>query len=81
MSRLSRVVCIALTLCSLSAFGKESLVFRTEWSHDAQSVTFKRSLAIRTLSVGREHYPQIRSFYKRVSTADQDNVILKKAAK
>lgn len=58
-----------------------ALVFTTQWDHDANSVTFKRSLAINTLAIERNYYPQVRSFYKRVSTADQDNLILKKAAK
>jgi len=58
-----------------------ALVFKTTWSRDAQSVTFKRSLTVNTLAIGIENYPQVRSFYARVSTADQDNVILKKTAK
>ena len=45
------------------------------------NVNVSRSFTVNTLAVERNYYPQIRSFYKRVSTADQDNVILKKAAK
>jgi len=58
-----------------------ALVFKTTWSRDAQSVTFKRTLTVNTLAIGIENYPQVRSFYTRVATADQDNVILKKTAK
>jgi len=58
-----------------------ALVFATKWSHDAQSVTFTRSFTVNTLAVDRQYYPQVKSFWKRVSTADQDSVILKKAAK
>jgi len=58
-----------------------ALAFKTTWSRDAQSVTFKRSLTVNTLAIARTSYAQVRSFYTRVSTADQDNVILKKAAK
>jgi len=58
-----------------------ALVFKTAWAHDAQSVTLQRTLTVNTLALDRNYYPQVRSFYKRVSTADQDNVVLKKAAK
>ena len=58
-----------------------ALIFKTTWSRDAQSVTFKRTLSVHTLAIARTSYPQVRSFYTRVSTADQDNLILKKTPK
>jgi hypothetical protein len=58
-----------------------ALVFKTTWSKDEHTVTFKRMLQVNTLSIERNYYPQVRSFYKRATAADQENVILKKAAK
>ncbi|HEY4642890.1 MAG TPA: DUF3857 domain-containing protein [Thermoanaerobaculia bacterium] len=59
----------------------QALIFKTTWSKDEHSVTFKRLLQVNTLSIERNYYPQIRSFYKRATAADQENVVLKKAAK
>jgi len=58
-----------------------ALRFKAGWSGDGQTVTFKRTMIIDTISVDRQYYAQIRSFYKRAATADQDTVVLKKAAK
>jgi len=59
----------------------QALVFKTTWSKDEHTVTFKRTFTINTLAIDRTYYPQVRSFFKRVSTGDQDNLVLKKAAK
>ena len=57
-----------------------AIAFKTAWSHDDHTVTLKRTFTVNTLAIDKSYYPQVRSFYKRMTTADQDNLILKKGA-
>jgi len=55
--------------------------YKTEWANANGTVTLKRSMSINTVLIGAENYKILRSFYSRVATADQETVVLKKAAK
>jgi Domain of Unknown Function with PDB structure (DUF3857)/Transglutaminase-like superfamily len=56
-----------------------ALVYKSEWAQNDRAVTFKRALTVHTVSIDVKSYPTVRSFYSKVATADQDNLVLKKS--
>ena len=57
-----------------------AIAFKTSWARADHAVTFHRAFTVNTLTIDRNYYVSVRSFYKRMQTADQENLILKKTA-
>jgi len=57
------------------------LVYSTKIDRAESSVHLARSLAVKTIGIDVEKYDVVRNFFKLVATADQDQLVLKKAAK
>ncbi|HWW61344.1 MAG TPA: DUF3857 domain-containing protein [Thermoanaerobaculia bacterium] len=55
--------------------------YSTQYANANGTLTLKRSMAINTVLIGADNYKVLRSFYSRVANADQETVVLKKAAK
>ena len=57
------------------------LAFTTQYQKTPESVRLVRNLSVKTVAIDAEKYNVVRNFFKQVATADQDQVVLKKAAK
>jgi hypothetical protein len=57
------------------------LVFNVRYDRTPEAVHLTRNLAVKTLSIDVAKYDIVRNFFKQVASADQDQVVLKKAAK
>ncbi len=57
------------------------LSFASKVERTESAVHLTRSLAVKTIAVDADKYKVVRDFFKGVATADQDQVVLKKAAK
>src|SRR5262249_44090249 len=57
------------------------IAFTSTVERTTSGVHLTRSLAVKTIAVDVEKYKVLRDFFKGVATADQDQVVLKKAAK
>lgn len=57
------------------------LVFASKVERTPAAVHLTRSLAVKTISIDADKYGVVRNFFKNVAAADQDQVVLKKAAK
>jgi hypothetical protein len=55
--------------------------FTTAWKRTDHAVTLDRTFTIDVGTVNPAYYKPLRSFYSRVVAADQENLVLKKAAK
>ncbi|HET7434220.1 MAG TPA: DUF3857 and transglutaminase domain-containing protein [Thermoanaerobaculia bacterium] len=55
-------------------------LYTADWKQNGGVVTLDRKMAMKTLVVDAANYRVIRSFYARTGTADQDALVLKKAA-
>lgn len=57
-----------------------AVVYTNEWGKTAEALTFRRKLVMATIYVDADKYRTVRGFYSRVGNADQESVVLKKAA-
>ena len=57
------------------------LAFTTQYQKTPEAVRLLRNLSVKTVAIDAEKYNVVRNFFKQVATADQDQVVLKKAAK
>jgi hypothetical protein len=57
------------------------MVFASKSERTPEAIHFTRNLAVKTISIGVDQYSVVREFFKQVAAADQDQVVLKKAAK
>ena len=57
------------------------LTFSEQVQQTPAALHLTRSLAVKTISIDVGQYSLVRDFFKQVATADQDQVVLKKAAK
>src|SRR4029079_2616974 len=69
----------ALPAAHNNDLGGLSFASKVERAWSAWHLT--RSLALKTIAVAAGKYKVVRDFFKGVATADQDQVVLKKAAK
>lgn len=69
------------TLPKATQVDKNIFRFRHSTKSDATTVTMTRVLTVNALSVGVEDYAIVRNFFGTVSTADDEMLILKTAAK
>ena len=58
-----------------------ALTFQTQYERMPTWVRLQRHLAVKTVSIEAGKYDAARDFFKQVATADQDQIVLKKAAK
>jgi len=58
-----------------------ALVYTAKYDRAPSSVRLTRALAVKTIGIAVDKYAIVRNFFNDVATADQDQVILKKAAK
>ena len=57
------------------------LTYSVQYDRAPASVHLVRELAVRTIGIDAEKYNVARDFFKQAATADQDQLVLKKAAK
>lgn len=55
-----------------------ALTFDSKWTRDETSVKYKRQLDTDTLLVGVENYKLVRSFFSKIQSADEENLVLRK---
>ena len=53
--------------------------FDAKWTGKDNVITLKRGFAVMGIAYPVSKYPEIRSFYSKVASSDQENVILKVA--
>jgi hypothetical protein len=58
-----------------------ALTFDAKYDRTPTSVHMTRNLAIKTVTIGVDKYSVARDFFKQVAVADQEQLVLKKAAK
>ncbi|MGH9420816.1 MAG: transglutaminase domain-containing protein, partial [Thermoanaerobaculia bacterium] len=56
------------------------LRYLTTYGKSDGTVRLARKVSVDTLIVGRDQYPQVRTFFSKTAAADQEQVILRKAA-
>lgn len=54
--------------------------YSSEWGRTEDALTFKRKFFIGTIYIEKDRYPTVRGFYSKVGVADQEAVVLRKAA-
>jgi hypothetical protein len=57
------------------------LTFNVQYGRTPSSVHLTRNLSVKTVKIDVAQYPAARNFFKQVVTADQEQLVLKKAAK
>ena len=57
------------------------LTFNVQYDRTPSSVHLTRNLSVKTVKIDVAQYPVARNFFKQVVTADQEQLVLKKAAK
>jgi len=56
------------------------IVYNGNYANATSTVSFKRRLTVDSMFVQRENYDKLRAVYSRITAADQEQVVLRKAA-
>lgn len=59
---------------------RHAFVFKTEWTNAAKTVTLKRTFIINAIQLDRKLYAQVRDFWAKALSVDQEPLVLKKPA-
>jgi hypothetical protein len=56
------------------------IVYKVRYANDERAVRFNRRMVVDAMYLPREHYDKLRAVYSRITAADQEQVVLRKAA-
>jgi hypothetical protein len=69
------------TLPSPTDLNANVIVYTTRYINDAQTVHLNRKLRVETMLIPRDQYDKLRNVYSRITSTDQEQVVMRKAAK
>jgi Domain of Unknown Function with PDB structure (DUF3857)/Transglutaminase-like superfamily len=69
------------TMPNASNIDAGAVVYNARYANQTTSVRFNRKLMVDSMFIPKEHYDKLRNVYSKITATDQEQVVLRKAAK